>query len=546
MSSASIARRIVRTARERFGWEDLRAGQSECVEAAVGGRDVLAVMPTGYGKSAVYQLAGVLRAGPTVVVSPLIALQADQRAGLEERLGSGSAVVINSTQSETVCAAAWEALAAGSAEFVFLAPEQLARDEVVDRLRALEVGLFVVDEAHCVSSWGHDFRPDYLTLGTVVEQLGRPPVVALTATGSGPVREEVVDRLGLTQPLVLVRGFDRPNLRLEVTRYEDDSDKTSAVIEQVVALPAPGIVYVATRKDSERYAEQYAERGLRAAAYHGTLPAKERRRVHEAFREDELDVVVATSAFGMGIDKPNVRFVVHEAVPESVDSYYQEIGRAGRDGLDATTTLHYRQEDLGLRVFYTSRAPKPAALGAVYDVLREADAALKVAAIARASGLSARRVTAVANLLEEAGVVSSGPRGLVTRRHIPVDEAVRLGQEAAALRERVEQSRLEMMRTLAETRGCRRQALLAYFGEDLPDPCGNCDTCEAGTAHRETDAVDPASAPFPPDSPVRHREFGDGTVMSVEDDRLTVFFDSVGYKVLALETVTDYALLERV
>ena len=241
-----------------FSLPKLRPGQLAAMNALAGGRDVLAVMPTGYGKSATYQVAARYlynqTGRPAVVVSPLIALQEDQLDGLNGQLGDGVAVAINSSRSDAEVEDAWEAAESGKATFLFLAPEQLAKQETVDRIAKLDITMFVVDEAHCVSSWGHDFRPDYLDLGNVRERLGNPPVAALTATASPPVRDEILERLGMKDPLILVRGFDRPNISLDVVRHQEDKGKRKAVLEQVASLAKGGergLLYAATRKDTE-------------------------------------------------------------------------------------------------------------------------------------------------------------------------------------------------------------------------------------------------------------------------------------------------------
>ncbi|PZE28035.1 RecQ family ATP-dependent DNA helicase [Curtobacterium sp. MCBD17_028] len=550
--SDDIRDRAEATAREVFGWEALHAGQAEAIEAVVGGRDTLAVMPTGYGKSGIYQVAGLLIDGPTVVVSPLIALQDDQVAGLEarEQTGGPRAVAVNSTRSAGEVEQAWADLASGDAEYVFLAPEQLAKDEVVERLLDLGVRLFVVDEAHCVSSWGHDFRPDYLVLGEVVERLGHPTVLAMTATGSGPVRSEIVERLAMRDPLELSRGFDRPNLRLEVVRHSDDDGKRAAVVEQVATLPVPGLLYVATRKETEWYADELADRGRNVRAYHAGLKASERQEVHEAFLAGTLDVVVATNAFGMGIDKPDVRFVVHADVPESVDAYYQEIGRAGRDGDPATTTLHYRAEDLGLRRFFASGTPAKAKLRTVFDAVPD-DGAIRRPELAEAAEVPTRSLGRYANALVEGGALEETEDGLVRTDDDAARDADAAADAAVARaedRERIEESRIAMMRQYAETLGCRRQFLLGYFGDELPQPCGNCDTCASGSAYAQDAHVADGSndAAYPPDSEVEHDEWGHGTVMSTEEDRITVFFESVGYRVLSIDAVRERGLLRTV
>jgi ATP-dependent DNA helicase RecQ len=251
LSRTPTAAALKRTAKQAFGWDALRPGQLEAMQAVVSGRDTVVVMPTGSGKSAVYQVPALLIDGPTVVVSPLIALQRDQVAGLLARGDrAGGAVQANSTRSEAQMEQAFAQLSAGEVEFLFLAPEQLSKPDVLEQVAAAKPSLFVVDEAHCISSWGHDFRPDYLRLHTAVEALGRPPVLALTATASPPVRAEIVERLRLDDPVQVVRGFDRPNLHLEVQGFRDEDQKREAVVLRAMGEPKPGIVYTATRKSA--------------------------------------------------------------------------------------------------------------------------------------------------------------------------------------------------------------------------------------------------------------------------------------------------------
>jgi ATP-dependent DNA helicase RecQ len=548
-----------RIASENLGLPHLRDGQLAGMRALVQDRDILAVMPTGYGKSAIYQVAALhlhrtdgaaaasARRGPAVVVSPLIALQEDQLDGLLEDLGGASAVAINSGRKDSEVEDAWEAAERGEAAFLFLAPEQLAKAETVERLAALDVPLFVVDEAHCVSSWGHDFRPDYLRLGEVRGQLGNPPVAALTATASPPVRDEIQQRLRMKDPLVLVHGFDRPNIRLEVVRHLGDRDKQRAVVQQVAGLKGPGLLYAATRKDTETYAAELAGHGLRAAAYHAGRKQSERDEVHEQFLDDGLDVVVATTAFGMGIDKPNVRFVIHADIPESLDAYYQEIGRSGRDGQPAAAFLHYRPEDLGLRKFFGTHKPDGDALLAVLTALRAADGPVTQKALAEQTGIPGRRLTGLLNELQETRYVKALKRGVRLEPGAKLPKVVERAVELAEARQRVDRSRIEMARGYAETDACRRQFLLGYFGEDLPEPCGNCDNCTDGSAYAE-DYDDGAVAaaggePFPLQAAVVHREWGAGIVMRHEEDVITVLFEQEGYKTLSRQAVTDGKLL---
>src|SRR4051812_6441653 len=266
-------RQVLELARERRGFDALRPGQLEAIRSVVTGRDTLCVMSTGSGKSAIYQLAGLMLDGPTVVVSPLISLQQDQMAAVEGTEG-GEAATINSTLTERRRDQALRDADEDELEFLLMAPEQLANEDLLDRLCDTGVSLFVVDEAHCVSQWGHDFRPDYLRVGPAITALGHPPVLALTATAAPPVREEIVDALGMDDPAVIVKGFDRPNLRLEVLRFHDGDRKHRALIERAAATPGPGIVYCATKKGAEQVAGDLRESGIRAEHYHGGLSAR--------------------------------------------------------------------------------------------------------------------------------------------------------------------------------------------------------------------------------------------------------------------------------
>lgn len=538
------AARLRRTAREAFGWPELRPGQLPAMQAVLERRDTLVVMPTGSGKSAIYQVPALLLDGPTVVVSPLLALQRDQVQGLLEAR-AGGAVQANSNLSDAQRDRAFAAVRAGEAEFMLLAPEQLAKPEVLDELAAARPSLFVVDEAHCISSWGHDFRPEYLRLHTAIERLGRPPVLALTATASPPVRAEIVERLRMRDPVQVVAGFDRPNLAIEVQSFRDDDRKREAVVLRAMGEHKPGIVYTATRKSAERYAQALGEYGIDAAAYHAGLRGSLREDVQNRFMAGRLDVVVATTAFGMGIDKSDVRFVLHADIPDSLDSWYQEVGRAGRDGQPAAAVLFYRPEDLGLRKFFASGTPDDTALRRVATLLEHAHEPVAPAELAHEADLSGTRLAGLLNLLEQVGAARVTPDGTVGRPGDapPPAEAAMLALEVAENRRRVEQSRVEMVRGFAETTGCRRQFLLAYFGEALDEPCGNCDTCRAGTA---TDSPDAADSPFALQSQVRHPEWGDGVVMRYEGDRIVVLFEEVGYKTLLLQAVHERRLLEAV
>ena len=528
-------------ARDRFGYESLRPGQEDAVRSVTEGRDTLAVMPTGAGKSAIYQIAGALREGPTVIVSPLVALQKDQEEAIEARDGEGDTVErLNSGLSAGHRAKTLEAMSQGELEFLLLAPEQFGKPETIEKIAAARPSLFVVDEAHCISEWGHDFRPDYLRLGAVVEAIGRPPVLAMTATAAPPVRDEIVLRLGMDNPAVIVHGFDRPEIRLEVKRFRNEEDKRRAFHEWVAAALMPGIVYVATRAHAEEVAASLTENGIAARAYHAGLSAAERNAVQDGFMRDETQLIVATTAFGMGIDKPDVRFVAHYDISDSIDAYYQEIGRAGRDGLPAQACLFFVEDDLRLRRFFAASGKiDEEALERVAETVREADGPIGVETLSKATHLSSGKVAVALARLDDAGAVAVDANGVAVAEDVTLAEAA---AEAAAAQERRRcygRTRIEMMRGYANTSGCRRQYLLAYFGEAYEASCGNCDVClgEAVPDHATTEV------PFPVGTTLAHAVWGSGQVIRYEGDTVTLLFESAGYRTLDLALVLEERLL---
>jgi ATP-dependent DNA helicase RecQ len=534
--------RIDRTALEVFGWERLRPGQREAVQSVLDGRDTLAVMSTGYGKSAIYQIAALLIPGPTVVVSPLLALQQDQIEELDERAAGGAAGV-NSLATEAERREALEEVSRDEIEFVFVSPEQLSNEDVLAEIAAGGPSLFVVDEAHAISEWGHDFRPDYLKLGAVAEAIGRPPILALTATASPPVRDEIVDRLGMRDPELLVRGFDRSNIWLGVERFHDAGAKHRALVEAIAAEPKPGIVYAATRRLAEDLAADLRDAGVAAVHYHGGMRKKERLEAQERFMGDEVEVVVATTAFGMGVDKPNVRFVFHSEPSDSVDSYYQEVGRAGRDGEPARAVLFHRSEDLGLRRFFAGGGQvDEEQIRVVAETVREHAKPVPAAELREETDLSQSKLTTAVTRLEDVGavrVLASGevaPTGVADALDEKVDEAV----SDQGHREEFDRSRVQMMGGYADATTCRREFVLTYFGERFDPPCGRCDNCDAGLV---TAAAASTDRPYAEGSRVVHERWGGGLVQRYDDDQVVVLFDSVGYKTLGLSIVAERDLL---
>jgi ATP-dependent DNA helicase RecQ len=392
-----------RALKTTFGFESFRAGQDEIIATVLAGSDVLAVMPTGSGKSLCYQLPAVLRDSLTVVVSPLIALMRNQ---VEQLLSYGvAAASLNSANSREESDRALSGMARGDLRLVYISPERLAQADTIRLLKRSNVGLLAVDEAHCISQWGHDFRPEYLSIGAVQSELGGVQIIALTATADAGTRADIVAKLFRRPPKVFVHGFDRPNIRLTMRPKAGARKQLLDFIEG--RRGESGVVYCSSRRQTEELAEFFRGKGFKALAYHAGMDAAQRSRNQDVFLQEDGVIVVATVAFGMGIDKPDVRFVCHASLPKNVEAYYQEIGRAGRDGLPADTLTLYGLDDIRLR-------------------------------------------------------------------RIQIDESA-----ASPEQKRIEQHRLGALVSLCEAPRCRRQTLLAYFGESS-EPCGNCDLCIDG------------------------------------------------------------------
>jgi ATP-dependent DNA helicase RecQ len=398
--------------KEIFGFDSFRPGQEEAIRAVLEGRDTLAVMPTGGGKSLCYQVPALMQESLTVIVSPLISLMKDQVDSLIQSSVTDAAALHSGLSPEE----RWEVerrVRTGEIKMLYVAPERLRSLEFVLSLRRAGVGLFVVDEAHCISEWGHDFRPDYLFLPRAVRDLGSPPVLALTATATPRVRQDILRSLKMRDPEVVITSFNRPNLTYRVLSAREKKDKLPLILDVVRNAAPPGIVYATTRKECEELAGHLRRSGVHAAAYHAGMGASERSEAQERFMTDELSVVVATVAFGMGVDKPNVRFVVHASVPGSLPAYMQESGRAGRDGKDAECVVLYRGADLGRRKrLVTLGTAGEGDIGSLFRSLAGLENGGRVnvppTALAALGGVDPDAAWIVLGSLEESGLIHRG------------------------------------------------------------------------------------------------------------------------------------------
>ena len=465
------------------------------IDSILAGKDVIVVMPTGSGKSLCYQLPAMILDGVTLVVSPLIALMKDQVDALHAR--GLPATFINSSIPEPEQRARIEALRRREHKLVYIAPERFRSSRFNAALRSIPISLFAVDEAHCISTWGHDFRPDYLRLRHVIRSLGNIRTLALTATATPYVRSDIIQQLGLERPQTFVSGFDRPNLRIEVVHTEKEREKITRIKRLAQAHEGSGIVYASTRKAVEQVGKELKRLGLRVSTYHAGMTDAVRVRAQDDFMNGRTQMIVATNAFGMGIDKRDIRFVAHYQIPGSIEAYYQEIGRAGRDGLPSTCVLLFNYADKNTHDFFIEGSyPDLALVKSVYGALVRTELKhihLSTSEIAHLSGeKNELAIQSALYLLERAGhiertAVSRAENGGRQRRIIVMIDSAPLRVDARQVSGRadLERRKLRELIEFCYTDQCYRSHILNYFGDrNHPRQCGGCGNCQPATEVR--------------------------------------------------------------
>ncbi len=472
-----------------FGFRKFLHGQERVVSALLSGQDALVVMPTGGGKSLCYQLPAMIMEGVTIVISPLIALMKDQVDALVAR--KIPATMINSSVSGAEQQARIRGVHEGQFKLVYVAPERFRSPRFLQALSGVPIALFAVDEAHCLSQWGHDFRPDYLRLGQARQHLGNPQTLALTATATPTVRSDILTHLHLKEPFQCVTGFERPNLSLTIKHVDKKTQKLSR-LKQLIKQHQTGIIYCATRKSVDELSERLDAERLSVIPYHGGMTDQERSRAQDLFLRRERNVAVATNAFGMGIDRPDVRFVAHYEVPGSVEAYYQEAGRAGRDGEPSACELLFNYADTRTQEFFIEgNNPSPEMIQQVYkcllhcadpnqEVRMPLQELAKRANLKNTMGLSTSLSTLARHrYVERFDIAHSRMRGTrLLKPHI-APNALQLDWETLREKERRDRAKLRAMVDVCYDSGCRQQAILRYFGESTPGVCGTCDRCRA-------------------------------------------------------------------
>ncbi|MBL8189981.1 MAG: RecQ family ATP-dependent DNA helicase [Acidobacteria bacterium] len=471
---------------QHFSFSSFREGQADVIRAVLDGRDCVVVMPTGGGKSLCYQLPALLFPGVTLVVSPLIALMKDQVDALNAR--QISATVINSSISFDQQLSRLQAMADGQFRLVYVAPERFRNERFLEALKTVNVSLFAVDEAHCISQWGHDFRPDYLRLRAAVEALTdgakRPQIIALTATATPKVRDDIAAQLGLHRPASFIAGFDRPNLMLRVMPCKSDSERITRAANIIERSDGTGIIYTSTRKAVEEVTAQLKALGLKVGGYHAGFGEAVRARVQDSFMSGELQAIVATNAFGMGVDKRDLRFVTHYNLPGSIEAYYQEVGRAGRDGLPSVCTLLFNYVDTRTHEFFIEgNYPEPDLIRDVYDCLKGLDRdEIELTAREIAPRIGVRNEMAINSALvclEKAGHIERVPGGGTIKLLDRVSRMLlRVDWHDLSKRRAAEERKLREMVNFAYEKGCLRQFVLRYFGDRKQPTNCRCSNCQ--------------------------------------------------------------------